>query len=84
MSPKFRECYQIGLWQNADQKGSVRVVIDIDANGHPAKVTLGGGDGLDKMVLDCLVAVVRRESFAPPAGGSGTVTIPLNFGSDQN
>jgi len=83
MSPKFRECYQIGLWQNAEQKGSVRLVIEIDAQGHPAKVTPGGRDGLDKMVLSCLIGVVRRESFTPPVGGAATVTIPLNFGSDH-
>src|SRR5258706_6831562 len=56
MSPKFRECYQIGLWQNADQKGSVRLVIAIDGNGRPARVTPDGGDGLDRMVLSCLVS----------------------------
>jgi len=83
MSPKFRECYQIGLWQNADQKGSVRLVIDIDASGRVAKVTPDGGDGLDKMVLSCLVSVARRETFAAPRGGPASVTIPLNFGSDH-
>jgi len=83
MSPKFRECYQIGLWQNSSQRGSVRLVVEVDANGHPSDVSTTGGDGLDKMVISCLMSVVRKETFAPPVGGPAVVTIPLHFGSDQ-
>jgi hypothetical protein len=34
------------------------------------------------MVLDCLVRVARRGSFAPPTG-DGSIVVPLKFRSDR-
>jgi hypothetical protein len=34
------------------------------------------------MVVDCLVRVARRASFAPP-NGDGSITVPLKFRSDR-
>ncbi len=64
MRQGFRECYQIGLWNNPHQGGTVQLVLKLDPRGHPATVTPLGGAGLDRMVVDCLVRVARRGSFA--------------------
>jgi len=82
MQQAFRECYQIGLWNNPHQYGSVRLVLKLDPRGRPASVTPVGGTGLDRMVLDCLARVARRGTFAPPTG-DGTVFVPLKFRSDR-
>ena len=82
MQQGFRECYQIGLWNNPHQSGSVRLVLKLDPRGRPASVTPLGGAGLDRMVLDCLVKVARRGSFARPTG-DGNVVVPLVFRSDR-
>jgi hypothetical protein len=80
MRQGFRECYQIGLWNNPDQAGSVDVVMTIDDRGRLAGVTTVGGAGLDRSVLSCLVGVARRGSFTPASGSAGTIRVPLNFG----
>jgi hypothetical protein len=82
MQQGFRECYQIGLWNNPHQSGSVRLVLKLDRRGRPASVTPVGGAGLDRTVLDCLVRVARRGSFAPPTG-DGSIVVPLKFRSDR-
>jgi hypothetical protein len=82
MQQAFRECYQIGLWNNPHQSGTVRLVVKLDPRGRPSSVTPHGGGGLDRMVIDCLARVARRGTFARPTG-DGTVTIPLKFRSDR-
>src|SRR5689334_17752540 len=83
MRQGFRGCYQIGLWNNPHQGGSVRLVLRIDARGSPASVKSVGGAGLDHMVVECLVKVARRASFAPPMGGEGSIEVPIRFASDR-
>src|SRR5260221_5707898 len=82
MRQGFRECYQIGLWNNPHQGGTVQLVLKLDPRGHPATVTPLGGAGLDRMVVDCLVRVARRGSFARPAG-DGNIVVPINLTSDR-
>jgi len=82
MRQGFRECYQIGLWNNPHQGGNIRLMLKIDARGRPASVTTIGGAGLDRMVVDCLVGVARRGSFAPSAGNEGPIEIPIAFTSE--
>jgi hypothetical protein len=82
MRQGFRECYQIGLWNNPHQGGSVRLVLKLDPRGRPADVTPIGGAGLDRMVVECLVRVARRGSFAPPIG-DGNIVVPIKFTSDR-
>jgi hypothetical protein len=82
MRQGFRECYQIGLWNNPHQGGSVRLVLKLDPRGRPANVTPVGGAGLDRMVVECLVRVARRGSFAPPTG-DGNIVVPIKFTSDR-
>jgi hypothetical protein len=55
-------------------------VLKIDTRGKPSAVTPVGGAGLDRMVVDCLVRVARRGSFA---GGAGSVVVPISFRSDR-
>ena len=83
MRQGFRECYQIGLWNNPHQGGSIRLLLRIDASGAPASVKSVGGSGLDHMVVECLVRVARRASFSPPMGGEGHIEVPIKFGSDR-
>src|SRR5713101_8887858 len=82
MRQGFRECYQIGLWNNPHQGGNVELVLKLDPRGRPATVTSHGGAGLDRMVVDCLVRVARRGSFAPPTG-DGNIVVPIKLSSDR-
>jgi hypothetical protein len=82
MRQGFRECYQIGLWNNPHQGGSVRLVLKLDRRGRPATVTPLGGAGLDRMVVDCLVRIARRGEFAPPTG-DGNIIVPIKLTSDR-
>ncbi|SRR6266498_2559174 len=84
MRQSFRECYQIGLWNNPHQGGTIRLVLRIDGRGRPASVTPEGGSGLDRMVVDCLVRVARRGSFAPRTSSDGNIVVPMKFGSDRD
>jgi hypothetical protein len=83
MRQGFRECYQIGLWNNPRQGGNVRLVLTIDAQGRPASVTPVGGSGIERMVIDCLVKVARRGSFMPRTSTDGSIIVPIKLGSDR-
>jgi hypothetical protein len=79
MSAGFRRCYNKGLSQNPAMKGSVVITAKLGPQGEVLSATPLGGAGLDDFVIACMVARVSSGQFAPPDGGSATVTISVKL-----
>jgi hypothetical protein len=79
MGAGFRRCYNRGLAEDPNMKGSVRVTAKIGPNGEVLSATPSGGGGLSGTVISCVVARVQSAQFAPPEGGGATVVIPVTF-----
>ena len=78
MAAGFRRCYNAGLAEDRNMKGSVRVTAKIDATGGVVSAS-PTGSGLSARVVACVVANVLAARFAPPEGGGATVVIPVTF-----
>jgi hypothetical protein len=78
MQAGFRRCYQKGLAEDPNMKGSVRITARIGPNGEVQSVS-PSGSGLSGTVVSCVAARVSSATFAPPEGGGATVVIPVTF-----
>lgn len=78
LRPDFLRCYDAVL-NDRHQTGSIRITAKIAPNGDVTSAAPTSREGLSDQVVACLLAVVMRARFAPPAGGVATVTIPLTF-----
>lgn len=78
MSAGFRRCYQKGLQEDPNMKGSVRITAKIGPNGEVLSVS-PSGSGLSGTVVSCVAARVSSAQFAPPEGGGATIVIPVTF-----
>lgn len=79
MAAGFRRCYNRGLSENPEMKGSVRITARIGPNGEVLSASPSGGGGLSGGVVSCVAARVASAQFAPPEGGGATVVIPVTF-----
>jgi hypothetical protein len=79
MAAGFRRCYNNGLKEDPNMKGSVRVTARIGPNGEVLGASASGGGGLSGSVVGCVQARVASAQFAPPEGGGATVVIPVTF-----
>ncbi len=79
MAAGFRRCINAGLACDPDMQGSVRVSAKLDAKGNVVKASPERAKGLSRGVIDCIVEVVKKKAFDPPASGSETVVIPVIF-----
>ncbi len=78
MAAGFRRCYNKGLGEDPNMKGSVRITAKIGPNGDVLSAT-PSGSGLSGTVMGCVAARVSSAQFAPPDGGGATVVIPVTF-----
>ncbi|MFT3769221.1 MAG: AgmX/PglI C-terminal domain-containing protein [Minicystis sp.] len=78
MAAGFRRCYNKGLQEDPNMKGSVRVTAKIGPNGEVLSVS-PSGSGLSGTVVSCVAARVSSAQFAPPEGGGATIVIPVTF-----
>jgi len=78
MAAGFRRCYNKGLQEDPNMKGSVRITAKIGPNGEVTSVS-PSGSGLSGTVVSCVAARVSSAQFAPPEGGGATVVIPVTF-----
>ena len=78
MAAGFRRCYNNGLKEDPNMKGTVRVTARIGPNGEVLSASASGG-GLSGSVISCVQARVASASFAPPEGGGATIVIPVTF-----
>jgi len=79
MRAGFRRCYNRGLAENPEMKGSVRITAKIGPNGEVLSASPSGGGGLSGTVISCVAARVASAQFAPPEGGGATIVIPVTF-----
>jgi hypothetical protein len=78
MAAGFRRCYNKGLAEDPNMKGSVRITAKIGPNGEVLSAS-PSGSGLSGTVVSCVAARVSSAQFAPPEGGGATVVIPVTF-----
>jgi hypothetical protein len=78
MAAGFRRCYNKGLQEDPNMKGSVRITAKIGPNGEVLSAS-PSGSGLSGTVVSCVAARVSSAQFAPPEGGGATVVIPVTF-----
>ncbi len=79
MAAGFRRCYNRGLQENPDMKGTVRITAKIGPNGEVLGASPSGGGNLSGTVIGCVAGVVSSRSFSPPDGGGATIVIPVSF-----
>jgi hypothetical protein len=79
MAAGFRRCYNRGLQEDPNMKGSVRITAKIGPNGEVLSASPSGGGGLSGTVTGCVAARVSSAQFAPPDGGGATIVIPVSF-----
>jgi hypothetical protein len=78
MGAGFRRCYNKGLQEDPNMKGSVRITAKIGPNGEVLSVS-PSGSGLSGTVISCVASRVSSAQFAPPEGGGATIVIPVTF-----
>jgi len=83
MAAGFRRCYQRGLAEDPNMKGSIRITARIGPNGEVASASPGGGGGLSGTVTSCVAGVVSSRTFDKPEGGGATIVIPVSFFPQQ-
>lgn len=79
MGPGFRRCYNRGLQNDPNMKGSMRVIARLGPDGQVVIASSSGGNGLSQEVIKCVVTRVKAAQFNPPGGGGATIVIPVNF-----
>jgi hypothetical protein len=79
MAAGFRRCYNKGLAEDPNMKGSVKITAKIGPNGEVLSASPSGGGGLSGTVVSCVAARVSSAQFAPPEGGGATIVIPVSF-----
>jgi len=79
MAAGFRRCYQRGLERDPEMSGTLRLSVEVGANGEVVATTPAGGEGLSPTVIACTGGVVASRVFAKPKGGPATLVIPLSF-----
>lgn len=79
MAAGFRRCYNRGLLENPNMKGSLRITTKIGPNGEVLSATPSTGSGLSQSVVSCLSARVASATFAKPNGGGATLIIPVSL-----
>lgn len=78
MAAGFRRCYNKGLQEDPNMKGSVRITAKIGPNGEVLSAN-PSGSGLSSSVISCVAARVSSAQFAAPEGGGATIVIPVTF-----
>jgi hypothetical protein len=78
MQAGFRRCYNKGLQEDPNMKGSVRLTLRIGPNGEVLGVN-PSGSGLSGTVISCVAARASSAQFAPPEGGGATIVVPVTF-----
>jgi hypothetical protein len=79
MAAGFRRCYNRGLLENPNMKGSLRITTKIGPNGEVVSASASSGSGLSGTVVSCLTARVSSATFAKPNGGGATIIIPVSL-----
>jgi hypothetical protein len=79
----FRSCYHHSLVYDPTQDGRVAIVLRVGPDGRVAQVESFGACELSSEAILCMRDSAKKLRFRPPAGGSGTITIPAVFTSSS-
>ncbi len=79
MAAGFRRCFNRGLQDDPNMKGTVRVTAKIDKNGDVLGATPSASGTLSENVVNCVVARVSSAKFSPPEGGAAVIVIPVSM-----
>jgi hypothetical protein len=75
----FRRCYRKGLRTDPGMKGQIDIGATLGPTGQVASVRVTTSRGLSGEVIACVTARVAAAQYAPPVGGTATVSIPVTF-----
>ncbi len=78
MRADFRKCYQAALAQDAQLQGSVRIRIEVGADGG-VTAAKGLGFGLPAETVDCVLRRAASTEFDAPEGGRAVIVLPVTF-----
>jgi hypothetical protein len=78
MRKGFRECYQVGLNNDPQLHGTVRLTLRVDQPGTVGTVS-AEAIGLPEDVVDCVASAAGAGQFAAPDGGSAVIQVPVTF-----
>lgn len=79
MAPGFRACYERGLAEDPDARGSLRITVKIGANGDVVSTSVSGGEGLSGAVIGCIQSRAASARFSRPADGGATIVVPVSL-----
>lgn len=74
----LHHCFSRWLEDQADAQGSVRLALELGCAGEVEAIS-AENQGVDSSTMACLFSAVAPARFAPPAGGHGTVHVPVVF-----
>ena len=76
----IKACHARGLAGDPNLAGTVAVKLEVDKRGVVKDVELGGDSSLDdREVVDCILELVSKWSFAGEATGKATVELRLEL-----
>jgi len=78
LRPRFRQCYQTGLNENASMSGKATMVVKIAPNGEVQSVSVGSNEGLSNGVTSCVASHLQKATFTGN-GGVTTLNVPVTF-----
>jgi hypothetical protein len=78
MRSGFKRCYARALNGDPNLSGAVSLEATLGARGEITGVKATGKD-LPPDLLKCISSVVHAAQFAPPEGGSATLTLPITM-----
>ncbi|HKY39867.1 MAG TPA: tetratricopeptide repeat protein [Polyangiaceae bacterium] len=81
MRADFRKCYQAALVEDAQLLGSVRIRIEVGADGRVTE-SKGLGFGLPVELVDCVLRRAAATEFDAPEGGKAVIMVPVTFGKE--
>ena len=76
---QYKRCFEQGIRRDPNMAGRLVVSIDVGADGKAIRASIAKNTGVSADVADCVAAASGALEFAPPAGGSATVEMPVNF-----
>jgi hypothetical protein len=74
----FMRCYQNALKSNPDQEESIKIAVDVNADGTVRSATTNAAK-LSTEAVNCLLARVREAKFSPPDRVPARLVIPVTF-----
>jgi hypothetical protein len=83
MGPGLHACYRAALERRPNLEGSVRLAIDVAADGRVGSVKPTAPSEFDDGVLGCFARHIEGVTFSPPENGPVTLVLPMTFARDE-